>query len=102
LKYIGRDAAHQLAGNDRFVEDSNTGHVSLEACSNRDGEVSREVLRMAAGEIDDDILDHARTPHARSITRSALDGFKWLGGRGIAVPWPPLGLLLFAVLVELA
>src|SRR5207302_835937 len=131
LDQVGRNAAEHVARDHRLVDEADAGDMRPERAPQRDGEISRKVLRMSARQVDDNILDHGLTLLARSVpafarnvpafarnvpafarsisaftrsiaTQSAPDRFKFCDGPRRRSAAARAGSLGLAVLVELA
>src|SRR4029077_9182145 len=70
LDQVDRYAAERAVGNYWLVQEGNTGDVRAKGRGDRDRIIGREIQRGPARQIDDDILQHARSPR------------DWRGGGG--------------------
>src|SRR5262249_24367835 len=77
---VGRNAAEYAAGDDRLVNEGDTGDVCAKTGGERDRVIRRKILRVAARQVDDDVLDHG--PRSRSQCRPLFAGLRT--GRGPA------------------
>src|SRR5262245_20085661 len=55
---VGRNAAEHAAGDDRLVDKGGAGDVRAKTGGERDRVVRRKILRVAARQVGDDVLDH--------------------------------------------
>src|SRR5215203_1736893 len=58
---IGWDAAEDATRNDRLVDEADTHDVCAKGAGDRNGIISREVLRLTTRQVDDNVLDHGPT-----------------------------------------